>query len=280
MRSVALFALIACNLHALASGAQTEQHRGVVLADLTWLQAEAVLKPDTVVVIPLGAAAKEHGPHLRLDNDWRMAQYLAERVVSASDIVLAPAIPYHYFPAFLEYPGSTSLSYDTARDLVVDIVRSLAPYGPHRFYILNTGISTLGPLKDSAAVLEEDGILLRYTDIEAVSGEATRRVEKQARGTHADEIETSMMLYIVPERVNMSRAVRDDDPSGPDARVLTRQRNGRDTYSPSGAWGDPTLATREKGRIVVEATVTGILNDIERLRAAGTGKNMKREQGH
>jgi creatinine amidohydrolase len=256
------------------------QHRGVVLADLTWLQAEVVLKPDTVIVIPLGAAAKEHGPHLRLDNDWRMAQYLAARVVAASDIVLAPAIAYHYFPAFLEYPGSTSLSYDTARDVVVDIVRSLAHYGPHRFYILNTGISTLGPLKDSAAVLEKDGILLRYTDIEAVSREATRRVEKQARGTHADEIETSMMLYIVPERVTMSRAVRDDDPSGPDGGVLTRKRNGRDTYSPSGAWGDPTLATREKGRIVVEATVTGILNDIERLRTAGTGRNMTREQDH
>jgi creatinine amidohydrolase len=273
-------ALIASNLQALASGAQTAQHRGVVLADLTWLQAEAVLKPDSVVVIPLGAAAKEHGPHLRLDNDWRMAQYLAERVVAASDIVLAPTIPYHYFPAFLEYPGSTSLSYGTARDVVVDIVRSLARYGPQRFYILNTGISTLGPLKDSAAVLEKDGILLRYTDIEAVSGEAARRVEKQARGTHADEIETSMMLYIIPERVNMSRAVRDDDPSGPAAGVLTRKRNGRDTYSPSGAWGDPTLATRDKGRIVVEATVTGILNDIERLRAANTGRNMTREQGH
>ena len=280
MRSEALVAVIACSLHTLGYEAQGAEHRGVVLGDLTWVQAEGVLNPDTVVVIPLGAAAKEHGPHLRLDNDWRLAEYLAERVVAASDIVLAPTIPYHYFPAFLEYPGSTSLSRDTARDVVVEIVRSLAHYGPRRFYILNTGISTLGPLKDSAAVLGKDGILLRYTDLEAVSGEAIKRVEKQTRGTHADEIETSMMLYIVPERVNMSRAVRDDDPSGPDARVLTRQRNGRDTYSPSGAWGDPTLATREKGRIVVEATVTGILNDIERLRAAGTGKNMKREQGH
>jgi len=80
MRSVALLAFIVCSLHSLASEAQAVHHGGVVLADLTWLEAEAVLKPDSVVVIPLGAAAKEHGPHLRLDNDWRMAQYLAERV--------------------------------------------------------------------------------------------------------------------------------------------------------------------------------------------------------
>jgi creatinine amidohydrolase len=279
MRSAAaLLAVVTCSLHTLGSEAQGAEHRGVVLGDLTWVQAEAVLKPDTVVVIPLGAAAKEHGPHLRLDNDWRMAQYLAERVVAVSDIVLAPAVPYHYFPGFLEYPGSTSLSRDTARDMLVEIVRSLAHYGPRRFYVLNTGISTLGPLKDSAAVLEKDGILLRYTDLDAVSGEAIKRVEKQARGTHADEIETSMMLYIVPDRVDMNRAVRDDNPDVPGD--LTRQPNGKGVYSPTGAWGDPTLATREKGQIVVEATITGILKDIEQLRTAGIAANASRDQRH
>ena len=49
--------------------------RGVVLADLTWNEAEKVLAPDAVVVIPLGAQAKEHGPHLRLDNDFQLAEY-------------------------------------------------------------------------------------------------------------------------------------------------------------------------------------------------------------
>lgn len=278
MRSGALLAVIACSLYTPGFEAYGAEHRGVVLGDLTWVQAEGVLKPDTVVVIPLGAAAKEHGPHLRLDNDWRMAQYLAERLVAASDIVLAPPIPYHYFPAFLEYPGSTSLSRDTARDMLVEIVRSLAHYGPRRFYVLNTGISTLGPLKDSAAVLEKDGILLRYTDLDAVSGEAVKRVEKQVRGTHADEIETSMMLYIVPERVDMHRAVRDDSPDVPGD--LTRDPNGKGVYSPTGTWGDPTLATREKGRIVVEATVRGILKDIEQLRTTGTGESLSREQRH
>ena len=43
--------------------------KGVLLEDLTWLEAEKVLTGETVVVIPLGAAAKEHGPHLRLKND-------------------------------------------------------------------------------------------------------------------------------------------------------------------------------------------------------------------
>jgi creatinine amidohydrolase len=127
---------------------------GVLLEELTWVEAERVLTEDAVVVIALGAAAKEHGPHLRLDNDWIMAEYLKRRVLDAADVVVAPTIPYHYYPAFFEYPGSTSLQVSTARDLVVDICRSLARYGPKRFYVLNTGVSTLRALRPAADTLQ------------------------------------------------------------------------------------------------------------------------------
>ena len=68
---------------------------GVRLEDLSWPAAEQRLKPDSVVVLPLGAAAVEHGPHLKLRNDLTMAEYLARRVMDASDVIVAPALPYH-----------------------------------------------------------------------------------------------------------------------------------------------------------------------------------------
>ncbi len=240
--------------------------QGVVLADLTWVEAEEALHPNAIVVLPLGAASKEHGPHLRLDNDLRMAEYLKNRVLEASEVVVAPVLSYHFYPSFLEYPGSTHLTFETARDLVVDIVRSLAGYGPRRFYVLNTGVSTLRPLEASAEILRSDGILLHYTDILEVAGPAEDQIREQVRGTHADEIETSMMLYIAPDRVDMELAVREDNPRGQGG--LTRDPAGSGTYSESGVWGDATLATVEKGRIVVEATVEGVLKDIEELRNA------------
>ena len=270
MRSIPLRLLstfLAFSLLSVVSAAQVTPRRGVVLEDLTWTEAEAVLKPDTIVVIPLGAAAKEHGRHLRLNNDLRLAQYFTSRVLAAADVVVAPTIPYHFYPAFLEYPGSTHLSFATARDVVVDIVRSLANHGPRRFYVLNTGVSTLRPLKASAELLAQEGILLRYTNILEVGADAAKLVEKQPRGTHADEIETSLMLYMYPDRVNMRLAVRDDNPDVPGG-PLTRKKDGKGTYSASGVWGDATLATREKGEIVAEATVKGILNDIVALRSA------------
>ena len=65
----------------------------------------------------------------------------------------------------------------------------------------------------------------------------------------------------------MRRAVKEFNPS-PGPLQLTRRRGAPGTFSESGVWGDPTLATREKGRVIVEALVTAILEDIEALRRA------------
>ena len=253
----------------VATSAQAQNpaagQRGYVLGDLTWLEAEKLLTRDAVVVIPLGAEAKEHGPHLRLDNDRTLAEYYRGRVLAVAEVIMAPTVNYHFYPAFVEYPGSTHLRFETARDLIVDIVRSLAAYGPRRFYVLNTGISTLRPLAASAEILRAEGILFEYTNIGTIAGEVEARVSQQERGTHADETETSAILYMAPSRVDMSKAVKDDSPQGTGG--LTRTPNGRGTFSASGVWGDATLATREKGRQIVEASVEGILREIEALRA-------------
>ena len=241
--------------------------RGVLLEDLTWMEAEKILTPETVVVIPLGAAAKEHGPHLKLKNDLILAEYLKRRVLGRSNVVVAPTVTYHFYPAFVEYPGSTSLGLETARNVVVEICRSLARHGPRRFYVLNTGISTLNALKPAADTLAADGILLRYTDLAKITDPVVKAVGKQEGGTHADEIETSMILYMDPASVDMKKAVKDYHPRrgrGP----LSRRPEADGVYSATGVWGDATLATREKGRRVTEALVEGILRDIEETRSA------------
>lgn len=240
--------------------------KGILLEDLTWIEAEKILTPSTVVVIPLGAAAKEHGPHLKLKNDLLIAEYLKRRVLQQADVVVAPTLNYHFYPAFVEYPGSTTLRLETARDMVADICRTLARFGPRRFYILNTGISTLRALRPAAELLAADGILLRYTDLRMLEP-VEKMIRKQEGGTHADEIETSIMLYIDPANVDMKKAVKDYHGNSPRGG-LTRDPKKEGVYSPTGVWGDPTLATRRKGKTVTEALVSGILKEIEELRQA------------
>jgi len=249
------------------------QNKGDLLENLTWQEAEKALKPETVVVIPLGAAAKEHGPHLKLKNDWTMAEYYKRRVLKAADVVIAPTVNYHFFPSFLEYPGSTSLRLETARDLIVDICRSLARFGPRRFYVINTGLPTLRALKPAADALAAEGILLHYLD-PRVDEQTIKPLLKQEGGRHADENETSKMLYMDPASVDMRKAVKDYQPlpEGSTRVRFTRDpqaaARGEGIYSPTGTWGDPTLATREKGKIATEATLTAILKHIETLRQA------------
>jgi creatinine amidohydrolase len=245
-------------------------NKGLLLEDLTWMEAEKALNEQTVVVIPLGAAAKEHGPHLLLKNDFILAEYFKDRVLKDANVVIAPTINYHFYPSFVEYPGSTHLRLGTARDLVIDICRGLSRFGPKKFYILNTGISTvraLNPAKDSLAT---SGITLHFTDLKGIEA-IESKIRKQEGGTHADEIETSMILYMKPAAVDMSKAVKDYQPST--GRGLTRDPNNKNsTYSASGTWGDATLATYEKGKMITEALVEMILKDIEALRAVTTGK--------
>ncbi|HTG91715.1 MAG TPA: creatininase family protein [Pyrinomonadaceae bacterium] len=238
--------------------------KGVLLEDLTWVEAEKILNPNTVVVIPLGAAAKEHGPHLKLKNDWLIAEYLKKQVLAQSNVVVAPTINYHFYPAFVEYPGSTTLRLETARDLIVDICRSFARYGPLRFYVLNTGVSTLRALQPAFEALAKEGLVLRYTDLLKIIGPVEKAIGQQEGGTHADEIETSMMLYIAPSTVDMKKAAKDYHPGT--GRGLTRKPNGEGVYSATGIYGDATLATRAKGEQVIKALIAGILKEIEDLR--------------
>jgi creatinine amidohydrolase len=242
---------------AMPTASPPPARRGVLLEQLTWQQAEAVLRADSVVVLPLGAAAREHGPHLLLGNDYLLAEGLKRRLLERADVVMAPTVPYHYYPAFVEYPGSTGLRLETARDLIVDIVRSLARHGPRRFYVLNTGVSTVRALQPAAELLARDGILLRYTDLLA---------SLQAGGTHADESETSMMLFLRPDTVDMTKAQRDFNPKRPGP--FTRNPDGPGTWSPTGTWGDPTLATAHKGERLVTGLVEALVRDIEAVRGA------------
>jgi acetamidase/formamidase/creatinine amidohydrolase/Fe(II)-dependent formamide hydrolase-like protein len=240
---------------------------GVRLGDLTWPEAEKVLTPDRVVVLPLGAAAKEHGPHLLLRNDQILADYHARRVVEARPVALLPTLTYGFYPAFVEYPGSTTLSSDTQRDVVVQIARSVARYGPRRFYVLNTGVSTARPLRAAAEILAREGVAMRFTDVTVAGKAAEDAVRQQTMGTHADEIETSMLLYMAPGTVRMERAVADGliERRGP----LTRDAHKADGhYSPSGVFGDPTLATWGKGERVTEAMLADILAEIDALAAS------------
>ncbi len=219
--------------------------QGVKLETLSWIEAEAFFATDPVVVIPLGAAAKEHGPHLPLNNDAIIANWLAEEIRQLLPVVVAPLVNASFYPAFVDYPGSISLRLETARDVIVDTCASLAGFGLKRFYVLNTGLSTLRPLAQVAARLD-DKLVFDYLDFAKALQDLPPGLLAQRYGSHADEHETSLMLHIAPEVVDMSKAV--DDGTEGEGRLV--REPGRGLWSRSGVYGQATLASAEKGRVI------------------------------
>lgn len=235
------------------------------LETLTWPEAELALYELPTVLLPLGARTKEHGHHLPLNNDWLIAEYLAKRVAEQCPVLVLPTLQYGYYPAFLEYPGSISLRSDVCRDMLIDICQSLASQGAKRFYVLNTGVSTLKPLQAARPIIVAQGVRMEFTDISTAYAALRRQVETQPAGTHADEIETSMMLYIAPHVVRLDQAQRDIHPDrGPGGLTRDPKAEGG-IYSPTGAYGDPSLATLEKGKIVVEGMVSYLVQQVQTL---------------
>ena len=235
-------------------------NRGVKLELINWIDAERRFADNPVVVIPLGAAAKEHGPHLPLNNDALIAGWLADEIIQRLPVVMAPLINASFYPAFVDYPGSISLRLETARDLILDTCNSLASFGLSRFYVLNTGLSTLRPLAEVGQSLDA-AIRFGYLDLDTALQNLPADLLQQQYGSHADEHETSLMLHIAPQVVDMSRAV--DDGAEGEGR-LTRTR-GQGTWSASGVFGQPTLANAEKGRLIAEALLRQSIADIEDL---------------
>ena len=225
---------------------------------MTWPQVAARIRQGAAAVLPVGAAAKEHGPHLPLATDAIQAVYFAEQLASRHDLLIWPVVSYGYYPAFTDYPGSTSIGEPTFRAMVGQLISNIEQAGVARLIILNTGISTIAPLR---RVLEHHHGASRVGLLNSYSGAQFCRLEaeltEQSFGGHADEVETSLMLAIAPDQVDMSAAVAAEN------HIRRGRFNRRDSaasnYSPSGVNGDATKATAAKGEQLLEA----LLSDLE-----------------
>jgi len=242
------------------------------LENLTWDEAEPLLRADPLVVVPIGAAAKEHGPHLPLGTDRIIAEYLARRLAERVPVLVMPTVTYGYFPHFSPFPGSTHLEATTFQAMMKDLILSMHRHGPRRFLLLNTGVSTYPVLEIVARDLDRvQRILVGVTRIGDLGAQRTAGLLDQPRGSHADEHETSLLLAIAPGVVRLEKLAR-ELPDRADSRGLfvppMYHREPGPGYSATGVYGDATLATPEKGTVIAEAMVEDLVAAAERLRTA------------
>ncbi len=225
---------------------------------MTWDAVAARIEAGATAVLPIGAGAKQHGLHLPLDTDRIQADFLATRLAERVDALIWPTVTYGFYPAFTAYAGSISLTRSTFGLMIREILNGILGFGVKRLLVLDTGVSTIAPVDDA---IETCRAPRRVRHLTPYAGPRVRQIVEtlqQQHGSHADEVETSIMLVLAPERVDTRRA----------APALHKQRSKpgplsldpqSPLYSASGSFGDPTLATAEKGEALIAAMVEDLV---------------------
>ena len=252
-------------------GADTDRH---FIEGLTWDEVERRIQAGAPAILPIGAAAKQHGFHLPLNTDRLQAEWLAARIAEPVDALIWPTLSYGHYPAFVDYAGSSNLSAPTFETLVQEVAAGILRGGCRKLFVLNTGISTLAPVDRALARLDANRVMHLWIHGGPRYPRVAKGLAQQSHGSHADELETSLMLALAPHLVDMARAEASPavikDTPGP----LTPSDPSSPNYSRSGSYGDPTLATPAKG----ETLLTAILDDLNEHVAAFVAKASTAEQ--
>lgn len=233
------------------------------------MEVRPLLERGAIAVLPIGAAAKEHGPHLPLATDYLTAEALGARLAARADVLVWPTVGYAYYPAFVDYPGSTSVPEEVFEATVEALLRDLHRAGAKRALVWNTGVSTIRAV-EAACIGMQESVRCAAVHVYRAAGYLSaldRRIEQPSLGArgegHADEAETSVMLHLHPERVRMELAPCWTAPMA--KRPWSPTDPSHPSYSPSGVRGDATLATAEKGAALVEAMLADAEAALARL---------------
>jgi creatinine amidohydrolase len=229
---------------------------------LTWDEVASRIEHGAAAVLPIGAAAKQHGFHLPMNTDRIQAEWLAAAIAARVDALIWPTLVYGYYPAFTDYAGSASLSAAVFEAMVHDIATGIAGFGCRALFMLDTGISTIDPVDRALERIDAGDVLhLRIHQGPRYRRAATRLAE-QSHGSHADELETSLMLALAPHLVEMSRAEASPALKYETPGRLTPSDISSANYSRSGSYGDPTLATPAKGAVLLAAMVDDLIEQV------------------
>ena len=226
-------------------------------------------------ILPIGAAAKQHGFHLPLNTDRLQAEWLAARIAKPVDALIWPTLTYGHYPAFVEYAGSSSLSASTFEALVQEIAAEILGGGCRKLFVLNTGISTLAPVDRALARL--DAVSVKHLWIHGGPRYPPCREGIGAAGPWHPCRRTRDLADAGAGAASRRHDARRSKPAvikntpGP----LTPSDPNSPNYSRSGSYGDPTLATSAKGDTLLAA----MLDDLNEHVAAFVAKPAAAEQG-
>ena len=239
--------------------------------ELNWIEYDRRLREEApVVMLPVGSL-EQHGPHLPMHCDSLIPTAICEAVAAATDGLVAPTLTYGYKSqpksgGGNHFPGTTSLDGQTLISLVRDVIKEFARHGVRKMALMDghyeNNMFLVEGIDLALRELRRDGItdlsIAKLPYWEYASEAALEKAFPEGFPgwplEHAGVMETSMMLHLHPEFVDMEKV-----PMHPPADFPVHDMYPYDpaTVPSSGALSSAAVATAEKGKMFMDEYVSG-----------------------
>lgn len=222
------------------------------LCDLNWVQVEGAAR--RTVLVPLGSL-EQHGPHLPLDTDTRIALAVARgAAASRVGVAVAPPVAFGSSGEHAAFAGTLSVGTDALCALLVELGRD-ATRDWEAMLLVNGHGGNVDAVCAAVDLLRGEGRRCAVFHVTPGSGDA-----------HAGLTETALLLHIAPEAVRLDLAEAGERRAV--GELMDRLRSeGVRAVSPNGVLGDPRGATAQTGRRLLDELVAGCVASLDTLLA-------------
>lgn len=263
---------------------ENAKDRGSFILDMSTEAFRTQGNDATVVVVPIGSVELE-GPHLPLGTDTIVAEGISKIIAAESDVLIGPVIPVGYSKWFDPFPGTISIEHETLCRFIGDYCLSLIRHGIRRVLFLNAHRGNNAAIEIvSHRLMAEHQVRVGMVNLWKLAADliSGKNIISEGKFAHAGELMTSMVLAFRPEvvvrekirlgKVNQFKGSRFEvknslGETNCDGSIQMIYQDIRDVTE-TGVLGDPTQASAEKGRMVIELLTVylkGFLQEFRKL---------------
>ena len=250
-----------------ASGVRSEEKESLWFDELSMREAEKSAGKCGVVIVPVGSV-EEHGAHLPLCTDSVQPEFVALEVAKRTRCLVAPPLRYGVCDSTRGFPGTISIGFESLHRVVRDVLEEFVRNGFRRILVLSghAGQAHMAALRLAAQEVvwyhqgesaEKRCRIMVCSDYD-FAYELRGKYFSEKDG-HAGAIETSRVMAIRPDLVKMRG--RKSFPELPRFEIVADAQR----YFPSGVIGDPTAASRRKGRMINSYVIENVAKLVEEL---------------
>jgi creatinine amidohydrolase len=257
------------------------------LGERNAVEAAAAVTDRSVLILPIGAM-EQHGPHLPLATDLLVIDAFADAVVAeagdALDLWRLPSLTFSKSNEHAWAPGTVWLRPETVLAVMRDIGCSLSTLAARKLVLLNGHGGNTGLLDVVCRELRLSfgfQTFLLHASLPADHG-GDGAPEEHGLGIHGGVAETSILLHLRPDLVDMTAAVR-NVPNWMTAHHHVRFGGSAsfgwlsDDFGPSGVIGDATIATADRGKVAFEEGVRHLVDVLAEVAAFEFPDRVERE---